>query len=71
MEVFSKEHINFSEKNPKAGGPKDPEFLLDLDTTRQEFNGIEPILLSQENVFLNEGLYHVGESSVIRLIGVK
>jgi SAM-dependent methyltransferase len=71
MEVFSKDHLEFSKKNPKAGGPPDAEFLLDIETTKKEFEGLKPILLSQETVYLNEGHYHIGDSSVIRFIGQK
>ncbi len=71
MEVFSKDHIELSQKNPKVGGPDNPDFLYTIEEIKALFKAYEIIELKKEKVVLNEGLYHVGESSVIRFIGQK
>ncbi len=71
VEVFSEEQLEYNTKNPKAGGPKDAEFLFTTDDLKEDFDLCEMIHLNQEVIFLDEGLYHIGESSVVRCIGKK
>ncbi|UKN00450.1 class I SAM-dependent methyltransferase [Paracrocinitomix mangrovi] len=71
LEGFSKDHLEHSTKNPKAGGPKHPDFLYSLDEIEALFPGFETIELKQNEVVLEEGMYHVGLSSVIRYFGKK
>lgn len=71
MEVFSKDHLELSRKNPKVGGPDSTEPMYSLEEVKQLFPHFEIIELKKEKVHLQEGLYHVGESSVIRFVGRK
>lgn len=71
VEVFSEEQLEFSAKNPTAGGPKSAEFLFKTEDLETDFDLCEMIHLNQEVVSLEEGLYHIGESSVVRCLGKK
>jgi SAM-dependent methyltransferase len=71
MEVFATGHLAYNSKNPKAGGPKTLDMLYTTDIVKENFQGLEIELLEEKLVELNEGLYHIGESSVIRFIGRK
>ncbi len=66
LETFEKEQAN---KN--SGGPKEPEQLQSLEEVIEDFIALEFVTLSKEIIQLNEGLYHKGESSVIRFVGSK
>lgn len=71
MEVFSKEHVEINKKNPKAGGPPVADMMYSIEDIKQDFANYEIIQLNTERVVLDEGLYHVGESAVLRFIGRK
>ena len=71
LEAFSKEHRIINEKNPKAGGPPDEKMMYSIDEIKQDFKNYDIIELEIEKVHLEEGLYHVGESSVLRFLGRK
>ncbi len=71
MEVFSKGHLSYREKNPKAGGPDNAEMLFSTDTIKQDFPGFRFFVLEETETELNEGLYHVGRSRVVRVVGKK
>jgi 2-polyprenyl-3-methyl-5-hydroxy-6-metoxy-1,4-benzoquinol methylase len=69
LEGFSKDHLALSEINPSAGGPKNPDMLFSLEEIEKDFSALETIELKKETIELSEGLYHKGESSVIRYLG--
>ena len=71
LEAFSKEHREINKKNPKVGGPPSADKMYSIEEIQRGFNNYEIIELKKSNVFLDEGLYHVGNSSVIRFIGRK
>lgn len=71
FEAFSKAHKALVEVNPKVGGPKDIAMLFSIDEIREDFMGLETVLLEETAVSLNEGEYHIGTGSVIRYIGRK
>lgn len=71
LEGFSKENLSFVEKNPGIGGPRDLSMLFSTEEVASDFDDLEPLLLVEEVVELNEGLYHIGEGAVIRFIGRK
>lgn len=71
MEAFSKNHINYNAVNEKAGGPKDIDFLYSVEEIKSDFKNYNFKLLEEKVTDLNEGLFHVGKSSVIRMIAVK
>lgn len=71
LEAFSKRHIEYSEKNPQAGGPKNKEMLFTEELVKEDFKNLEILELEETIIHLKEGRYHVGESAVIRAFGVK
>jgi SAM-dependent methyltransferase len=71
MEVFSKGHQKFQEKNPSAGGPKDPDMLYSEEEVLKDFPDFDIISIQDTVVELYEGEFHKGESAVIRFTGVK
>jgi hypothetical protein len=66
LEVFSKEQI---ERN--SGGPKDINSLYSEKELLFHFHDLHDLNIKKLNMVLTEGQYHVGEASVIRLIGKK
>ncbi|MFY8190502.1 MAG: class I SAM-dependent methyltransferase [Bacteroidia bacterium] len=71
FEAFSKNHLQYNNLNPKVGGPKDLEMLFSLEEIRNDFSNFEIILLEEKVIELQEGLYHIGQGSVIRFVGRK
>ena len=71
LEAFSKEHREINKKNPKVGGPSSEEEMYSLEEIKRDFSNYEIIELKKENTYLQEGLYHIGNSAVIRFIGKK
>lgn len=71
LEVFSKQHLQLSNANPAAGGPKDINMLWSQEEVLQSFPGVETLLLQEMEVELEEGRNHVGKSAVIRFLGQK
>ncbi len=71
IEAFSKAHRALNKLNPELGGPEDEELMYSIDNIKQDFSNYEILELNIEKVHLKEGLYHVGESSVLRFIGRK
>jgi hypothetical protein len=71
FEAFSNNHSEYVLKNPKVGGPKDISMLYNQDDLTRYFPDYEIIELSEQEVCLNEGLFHVGLGSVIRFRGRK
>jgi SAM-dependent methyltransferase len=71
LEGFSKEHIRWNSQNERVGGPKDPAMLFSIEELQHDFEALEISVLEENEVELNEGLFHVGTAAVIRLIGKK
>ena len=71
IEGFSKEHLELSRKNSKVGGPQNIDMLFSIEELQDDFEEFELIECCGTMVDLNEGLYHVGTSSVIRLVARK
>jgi ubiquinone/menaquinone biosynthesis C-methylase UbiE len=71
LEAFSKAHLDIQAKNPQVGGPKSIGMLHSVEEIRNDFEGCTFLQLAEDKVILNEGKYHNGESSVIRVIGIK
>ncbi len=71
LECFSKNHLNFQKNNPNAGGPKDVTMLFDLEEIKNDFADFDFKEAYESETDLEEGLYHVGTASVIRIFGVK
>ncbi len=71
LEAFSKDHVAFQKTNPTAGGPKAPNILFAPEEMADDFKELDIQLLTQEEVELDEGLFHRGKASVIRFVGIK
>ncbi len=69
LEGFSKNHLQFSEKNPNAGGPRNIDMLFDTASILADFRGLEIVLIEEKIVHLSEGEFHQGESFVVRVVG--
>lgn len=66
LESYSKNQLKY-----KSGGPKDLDMLLDPQTTKHEFNGLELLHFETTVRDITEGALHTGEGSVIQIIGRK
>ena len=71
FEAFSKKHIDYISKNEKVGGPRDIASLFSMDEIKSDFVNYEVIELTEQEIELNEGLFHNGTGSVIRFVGRK
>lgn len=71
FEGFSKNHLALVSQNPKVGGPKDIGQLFDLQEVATYFKGYEFLILEETEIDLNEGSYHIGKGSVIRVVARK
>lgn len=71
IEGFSKQHFDYQMKNPNIGGPKDINMLYDLSELKSDFEGFDFIESCQTETELNEGIYHIGQASVIRILALK
>jgi len=71
LEAFSKKHLQFNGPNPEVGGPKEVDMLYTTAEIIADFDNYEVLLLSEEEIHLNEGKYHIGMGSVVRFVGRK
>jgi SAM-dependent methyltransferase len=69
LEVFSKDQIAYQEKY-NSGGPKSEEILFSVEEIREMFEDIIDFeLIEKTEVILDEGPFHSGPASVIRVMG--
>lgn len=66
LEAFSKAQLNYA-----SGGPKDASMLYACNDLALDFSGLLLAQNKQEVIELEEGSFHKGKASVIRLIGRK
>jgi len=66
LEAFSKKQIEYD-----SGGPKDPEMLYNTDLLKFDFSSLQIDFLQERLIELNEGRFHLGEASIIRMIARK
>lgn len=71
LEAFSKNHPHYQRLNPKVGGPKMPSQLYDIAGLSGDFENLKMLHLQEEIITLSEGSYHVGQTSVVRMHGIK
>ena len=71
LEGFSKEHLKKQQENPNVGGPTDKKMLHDLEGLKSDFGGFDFLEAYEIETELNEGLYHLGKASVIRILATK
>lgn len=67
LEAFSKKHLEFNTRNPQAGGPKSLEMLYSEEELRSDFEPLNIVELQSLETHLAEGVYHSGQSAVLRL----
>ncbi len=66
LEGFSKKQINND-----TGGPRNIDMLFSKEELLSDFNNLSNLKIEEKDVFLNEGIYHHGVASTIRIIGMK
>jgi len=66
LEAFSKDQIQF-----ESGGPKDEKMLYSVEDLKSDFKNLYIEQLEEINTNLDEGLYHIGEASIVRLVAKK
>lgn len=66
FEGFSK-----NQKNNNTGGPKDASILFSIEELKSDFKDLTIKMLIEEDTILNEGKFHKGKASVIRLLATK
>lgn len=69
LEAFSKNHLPYRARNPKVGGPPEPEMLYDVDGIGEDFKSLKVVSLKEEEVGLAEGQHHLGTGMVVRFVG--
>jgi len=71
FEAFSKQQLQFQQANENAGGPRNIDMLFDLALVQSIFKEFKIFELEEKDIDLDEGRYHQGRSSVIRLFAEK
>lgn len=71
LEAFSKNHLMVSKNNKKTSGPQNIELLYNTQTLQEDFDEIRFSRAQESIEILDEGPYHQGKSSLIRMIGKK
>ncbi len=66
LEGFSANQIKFD-----SGGPKEMGMLYTLGLVKQLFQSLRLEFLKEEEIVLNEGEFHKGPASVVRLVAKK
>lgn len=65
------EGFSVNQLGKASGGPKDADWLYTAEILTSDFQGMQSIEVQEEEIVLNEGPYHQGTASVIRLRGIK
>lgn len=63
LEAFSKKQLERG-----TGGPRDPDLLYETVDLREDFEELKILTLENCDVELNEGRYHLGAASVVRML---
>ena len=66
LEGFSKQQINNT-----TGGPRNIEMLFSRDELENDFALFQKLHITETDIFFNEGIFHQGKASVIRIFGMK
>lgn len=69
FEAFSKNHLEYRNKNEKVGGPRELDMLFSIEEIQHDFPNFEILILEEKVIELHEGDFHNGEGSVIRFVG--
>lgn len=71
MEAFSTNHPYYQKINPDVGGPKITSQLYSEEKLRTDFEGFEFTQLKEEKITLEEGTFHNGITTVMRMHALK
>ncbi|MEO1263046.1 MAG: class I SAM-dependent methyltransferase [Bacteroidota bacterium] len=71
FEAFGKNHLEFREKNPKVGGPRNLASLFSIEEIKSDFKNYDIVELMEVVIELKEGRCHNGIGSVTRFVGIK
>jgi len=71
VEAFSKKHLEYVQLNPKVGGPKELSMLYFKEELMEGFPSVQWGFLNEEEVTLDEGVFHQGVGMVVRGVGEK
>jgi SAM-dependent methyltransferase len=66
LEAFNKNQLRNA-----SGGPKSVEMLYSIPMLEDDFKGLDIIMLEEDTIILDQGEFHQGVASVIRLFGRK
>jgi 2-polyprenyl-3-methyl-5-hydroxy-6-metoxy-1,4-benzoquinol methylase len=66
LEGFSKNQISYN-----SGGPRDVNMLFSKEELRSDFGLFSNLNIAETDIFLDEGPFHQGKASVIRVLGIK
>lgn len=66
LEGFSKKQMQYN-----SGGPRNLEMLFSTEEIRTDFSSLKETELSETETWLDEGRFHQGTASVIRMVGRK
>lgn len=66
LEGFSKKQLQYN-----TGGPRDIDMLFSRKELIEDFSDMEIKSISEQDIFLNEGLFHNGLASTIQLTAIK
>ncbi len=65
------EGFNKSQLGKASGGPQQLNMLWDKETVEADFSEMKISYLEEKSVILEEGIYHMGEASVIRMLATR
>jgi len=66
LEAFNPQQLQYN-----SGGPKDLSMLYTEDMMKEDFTSLNIDLIQNLTTELNEGKYHKGKASIIRVVGTK
>ena len=66
LEAFNPQQLQYN-----SGGPKDLSMLYTEDMMKEDFASLNIDLIQNLTTELNEGKYHKGKASIIRVVGTK
>ena len=66
LEAYRPEQLKYG-----TGGPKDPDFLMNLEVLRPELTGLSLEVQVEQDREIHEGKGHQGPSSVVQVMGFK
>jgi SAM-dependent methyltransferase len=66
LEAYRPEQLKYG-----TGGPKDPDFLMNLEILRPELSGLRFEVQTEQDREIHEGKGHFGPSAVVQVLGFK